>query len=158
MKGMRLGILDWGQTKTLEPQLKRQLARLLVEMGKEDNDERIKREFYRLGVVTEKESDAKSVSKMVYSMFSTEQIEEFCDNPFSKDHGLNHNAVLSFPSELCYILRTIQIIRGLSVGLGVDFSLMKTWSPMAQGYLDREKEAQIAKEQEVIDFNRKVTI
>ena len=159
MKGLRLGILDWGQTKALDPKLKRQLARLLVAMGKgPGNEEVIKREFYRLGIVTEKEDDAATVSKMVYSMFDTCFIEEFCGNPFDKAHSLNHNAVLSFPSDLCYILRTIQILRGMSTGMGVDFNLTQVWSPMAQNFLDREKEAAKAKEAEVVDFNRKVTI
>lgn len=31
------------------------------------------------------------------------------------------NAVLSFPSELCYVLRSVQIMRGMAQGMGVDY-------------------------------------
>jgi aarF domain-containing kinase len=188
MKGLRLGILDWGQTKALDPHLKHQLARLLLAMSHYSNtptnedeggreggvklqgssksqraEEMIKREFYRLGIVTEKEDEASEVCKMVFSMFDTRVVEDYCGNPFDKSHALHSNAVLSFPSDLCYVLRTVQILRGMSVGMGVDFDLTKVWAPMAEGYLKREagKEKGGKGEEgreEVVDFRRKVTI
>jgi aarF domain-containing kinase len=113
--------------------------------------------------VTAKEDNASEVCKMVFSMFDTRLVDDYCGNPFDKAHALHSNAVLSFPSDLCYVLRTVQILRGMSVGMGVDFDLTKVWAPMADGYLKREagKEGEgekEGKEEEVVDFRRKVTI
>jgi len=188
MKGLRLGILDWGQTKALDPHLKRQLARLLLAMSHYSNtppskdedeggreggvklqgasksqraEEMIKREFYRLGIVTAKEDKASEVCKMVFSMFDTRLVDHYCGNPFDKSHALHSNAVLSFPSDLCYVLRTVQILRGMSLGMGVDFDLTKVWAPMAEGYLKRttdKEEGGREDEVELVDFRRKVTV
>jgi len=32
----------------------------------------------------------------------------------------------------------ISYLRGISVGMGVDFDVTKVWAPMAEGYLKRE--------------------
>lgn len=69
--------------------------------------------------------------------------------------------MLSFPQDLMYILRAIQIMRGMSTALGQQFSLAKTWGPMAQAYLDRQKDQdriQELEEKKEVDLRRGVVI
>lgn len=71
------------------------------------------------------------------------------------------NAVVSFPQDLMYILRAIQIMRGMATSLGQQFSLAKTWAPLAQAYLDREKDQDRIRELEErkeVDLRRGVVI
>uniref|UniRef100_A0A9I9CEB5 Protein kinase domain-containing protein n=1 Tax=Cucumis melo TaxID=3656 RepID=A0A9I9CEB5_CUCME len=46
--------------------------------------------------------------------------------------GMAYAFVSSFPEELFSILRTIQILRGLSVGLGINYSCSEQWRPIAE--------------------------
>jgi hypothetical protein len=38
----------------------------------------------------------------------------------------------SFPEELFSVLRTIQLLRGLTVGMGLTFSCAQQWRPIAE--------------------------
>ena len=38
----------------------------------------------------------------------------------------------SFPEELFSVLRTIQLLRGLTVGMGLRFSCAQQWKPIAE--------------------------
>lgn len=60
-----------------------------------------------------------------------------------------------------YILRAIQIMRGMATVLGQEFSLSKVWAPMAQQYLDREKDNERIRqleENKEVDLRRGVVI
>ncbi|KAH0765339.1 hypothetical protein KY285_001210 [Solanum tuberosum] len=41
----------------------------------------------------------------------------------------------AFPEELFYVLRTVHILRGLSVGLGINFSCAEQWRPITEEVL-----------------------
>jgi hypothetical protein len=56
-----------------------------------------------------------------------------------QENGLKQNAVLSFPSDLCYVLRTIQIMRGMAMHMDVDFHLNKAWTPLAKELLAKPR-------------------
>jgi len=60
-----------------------------------------------------------------------------------------------------YILRTIQIMRGMATALGQEFQLSKVWAPLAQQYLDREKDQERIRQLEdskEVDLRRGVVI
>uniref|UniRef100_M1C8P7 Ubiquinone biosynthesis protein coq-8 n=1 Tax=Solanum tuberosum TaxID=4113 RepID=M1C8P7_SOLTU len=52
--------------------------------------------------------------------------------PFSEESSVKKIAVEAFPEELFSILRTLQILRGLSVGLGISHSCAEQWRPIAE--------------------------
>ena len=71
------------------------------------------------------------------------------------------NAVVSFPEDLMYILRAIQIMRGMATSLGQQFCVSRLWAPMAQHYLDIEKTKERIQELEStksVDLRRGVVI
>jgi len=71
---------------------------------------------------------------------------------------------VSFPADLCYVLRTVQILRGMSGGLGVDFDLTQVWAPMAEEFLKREAAVKKGRtsvgreDEDVLDLSRAVTL
>ncbi|KVH98157.1 Protein kinase-like domain-containing protein [Cynara cardunculus var. scolymus] len=52
--------------------------------------------------------------------------------PFSDDSSIKKIAVRGFPEELFSVLRTVQLLRGLSVGLGINYSCAEQWRPIAE--------------------------
>lgn len=53
-------------------------------------------------------------------------------SPFAEDSSLNKVGVQSFPEELFSVVRTIQLLRGLTVGMGLRFSCAQQWRPIAE--------------------------
>uniref|UniRef100_A0A0D9V961 Uncharacterized protein n=1 Tax=Leersia perrieri TaxID=77586 RepID=A0A0D9V961_9ORYZ len=53
-------------------------------------------------------------------------------SPFAEESSLNKVGVQSFPEELFSVLRTIQLLRGLTVGMGLRFSCAQQWKPIAE--------------------------
>jgi len=43
--------------------------------------------------------------------------------------------MIGFPEEPFYVLRTVHILRGLSVDLGINFSYAKQWRPITEEVL-----------------------
>lgn len=52
--------------------------------------------------------------------------------PFSEDSSIKKIAVRAFPEELFSVLRTVHLLRGLSVGLGINYSCAEQWRPIAE--------------------------
>ncbi|TYH09023.1 hypothetical protein ES288_A07G062900v1 [Gossypium darwinii] len=52
--------------------------------------------------------------------------------PFSEDASIKKIGVQSFPEELFSVLRTVHLLRGLSVGLGINYSCAEQWRPIAE--------------------------
>ena len=46
----------------------------------------------------------------------------------------------NFPKELFFVMRTVQILRGLSVGMGIQYSCVEEWEDIAREALAREHE------------------
>lgn len=56
-------------------------------------------------------------------------------SPFSEDSSLNKITVQRFPEELFSVLRTMQLLRGLSVGMRIYCSCAEQWRPIAEEVL-----------------------
>uniref|UniRef100_A0A3N7FTZ4 ABC1 atypical kinase-like domain-containing protein n=1 Tax=Populus trichocarpa TaxID=3694 RepID=A0A3N7FTZ4_POPTR len=52
--------------------------------------------------------------------------------PFSEDSSIKKISVETFPEELYSVLRTVHLLRGLSVGLGISYSCAEQWRPIAE--------------------------
>ncbi|KAJ6358748.1 hypothetical protein OIU76_000465 [Salix suchowensis] len=52
--------------------------------------------------------------------------------PFSEDSSIKKISVETFPEELYSVLRTVHLLRGLSVGLGINYSCAEQWRPIAE--------------------------
>jgi ABC1 atypical kinase-like domain len=77
-----------------------------------------------------------SAEKLAYTMFDTAEYEGVSSNPFSDESALRSATVTELPKELFFLLRTMQIMRGICAATGnSDFSLAKSWAPLARSAL-----------------------
>jgi aarF domain-containing kinase len=128
MRGMRIGLLDWGQVKAIDKQLQNKLAQLMHQF-QTGTDSDISAAFLNLGVCVEHPEDVKTVSQLALSMFESKDVPGVAFSPFDPENPLSTNTVTSFPSELFFILRSVQMLRGMSHAMGVPFSIAQAWEP-----------------------------
>ncbi|KAL3146246.1 hypothetical protein ABBQ32_002949 [Trebouxia sp. C0010 RCD-2024] len=142
MKGGRIAILDYGQSKQLPSRDRLALANLIIALADKDIL-RISQAMDKLGVRTGT-TDPSIRAKMAYIMFDT----RLKVDPFSPDDPLKKAPVNKFPPDLFFVLRVVQLIRqavplicldnhvknkGLAVGMGVEnFSSATHWKPFAK--------------------------
>ncbi|XP_021681040.1 protein ACTIVITY OF BC1 COMPLEX KINASE 7, chloroplastic isoform X2 [Hevea brasiliensis] len=133
-KGSEVALLDYGQVKDLPDSLRLGYANLVLAMA--DNDPIKASESYReLGIVTQSkcENELQELLKLAQTMFDTKLPPGVAMlQPFSEDSSIKKISVQAFPEELFSVLRTVHLLRGLSVGLGINFSCAEQWRPIAE--------------------------
>lgn len=140
----KIALLDYGQVKELPNQMRLDYAKLVLAMNA-GNPSEMGRCFEKLGIVLGKnvESNPTLFSLMASSLFDT-KLPSGCStsDPFKKDSLLKQIPVNNFPKDLFFVLRTIQILRGLSVGMGIRYSCVEIWNDLAKEAVSASYKAQ----------------
>lgn len=77
-----------------------------------------------------------SAEKLAYTMFDTAEYEGVSSDPFSNQSALRSTTVSNLPKELFFLLRTVQIMRGICAATGnSDYSIARVWAPIARTVL-----------------------
>lgn len=138
-KGSEVALLDYGQVKDLPDELRLGYANLVLAIA--DSDPVRASESYReLGIKTLSmcENELKELFKLAETMFDTKLPPGVTMlQPFSDESSIKKIAVQAFPEELFSVLRTVHLLRGLSVGLGINYSCAEQWRPIAEEALFR---------------------
>ncbi|KAA8542169.1 hypothetical protein F0562_023321 [Nyssa sinensis] len=133
-KGSEVALLDYGQVKDLPDNLRLGYAKLVLAIA--DNDTLRASESYReLGIDTlsQCEDEQKEMLRLAQTMFDTKLPPGVTMlQPFSEESSIKKIAVQAFPEEMFSILRTVHLLRGLSVGLGINYSCAEQWRPIAE--------------------------
>ncbi|XP_071734169.1 uncharacterized protein [Rutidosis leptorrhynchoides] len=133
-KGSEVALLDYGQVKDLPQALRLGYANLVLAIA--DNDHtRASEGFRELGIDTLSlcSDERAELFKLAQVMFDTKLPSGVkVLQPFAKDSSIKKIAVRAFPEELFSVLRTVQLLRGLSVGLGINYSCAEQWRPIAE--------------------------
>ncbi|KAL5748276.1 hypothetical protein ACOSQ2_025573 [Xanthoceras sorbifolium] len=133
-KGSEVALLDYGQVKDLPDKLRLAYANLVIAIA--DNDPIRASESYReLGIDTLStcENEQQEMLKLAQTMFDTKLPPGVVMlQPFSEESSIKKIAVQAFPEELFSVLRTVHLLRGLSVGLGINYSCSEQWRPIAE--------------------------
>ncbi|XVF11606.1 hypothetical protein REPUB_Repub08aG0041600 [Reevesia pubescens] len=133
-KGSEVALLDYGQVKDLPDQLRLGYANLVLAIA--DNDPVKATESYRelgIGTVSNCENEQQELFRLAQTMFDTKLPPGVVMlQPFSEDSSIKKIGVQSFPEELFSVLRTVHLLRGLSVGLGINYSCAEQWRPIAE--------------------------
>ncbi|GMQ09856.1 hypothetical protein CsSME_00053094 [Camellia sinensis var. sinensis] len=133
-KGSEVALLDYGQVKDLPDNLRLGYANLVLAIA--DNDSlRVSKSYRELGIDTLSKCDdeQKEMLKLAQTMFDTKLPPGITMlQPFSDESSIKKFSVPVFPEELFSILRTVHILRGLSVGLGINYSCAEQWRPIAE--------------------------
>ncbi|KAI7735463.1 hypothetical protein M8C21_017821, partial [Ambrosia artemisiifolia] len=132
--GSGVALLDYGQVKDLPNALRLGYANLVLAIA--DNDHaRASEGFRELGIDTLSlcSNEQAELFKLAQVMFDTKLPPGVkVLQPFSDDSSIKKVAVQAFPEELFSVLRTVQLLRGLSVGLGINYSCAEQWRPIAE--------------------------
>ncbi|CAN6706428.1 unnamed protein product [Malus baccata var. baccata] len=138
-KGSEVALLDYGQVKDLPDELRLGYANLVIAIA--DGDPIRASESYReLGIETlsKCENEQHELLKLAQTMFDTKLPPGVTMlQPFSEESSIKKIGVQAFPEELFSVLRTVHLLRGLSVGLGINYSCAEQWKPIAEEALFR---------------------
>ncbi|KAI4343655.1 hypothetical protein L6164_010977 [Bauhinia variegata] len=133
-KGSEVALLDYGQVKDLPEQLRLGYASLVLAIA--DSDPTRASESYReLGIDTlsKCENEQQEMLRLAETMFDTKLPPGVVMlQPFSEGSSIKKIAVKAFPEELFSVLRTVHLLRGLSVGLGINYSCAEQWRTIAE--------------------------
>ncbi|CAL5198148.1 unnamed protein product [Lathyrus oleraceus] len=138
-KGSEVALLDYGQVKDLPEQLRLGYANLVLAIADGDSV-RASASFRELGIDTlsKCENEQQEMFKLAETMFDTKLPPGVkMLQPFSDESSIKKIAVQAFPEELFSILRTVHLLRGLSVGLGINYSCAEQWRPIAEEALSQ---------------------
>lgn len=133
-RGSEVALLDYGQVKDLPDKLRLGYASLVLALA--DNDEIRASESYReLGIDTlsKCKDEQKELFRLAQTMFDTKLPPGVTMlQPFAEESSIKKIGVEAFPEELFSVLRTVHLLRGLSVGLGINYSCAEQWRPIAE--------------------------
>lgn len=138
-KGSEVALLDYGQVKDLPDNLRLGYARLVLAIA-DDDPIRAAESYRELGIDTlsKCEDEQKEMLILAQTMFDTKLPPGVVMlQPFSEESSIKKIAVQAFPEELFSVLRTVHLLRGLSVGLGINYSCAEQWRPIAEEALCR---------------------
>ncbi|KAF9593757.1 hypothetical protein IFM89_024925 [Coptis chinensis] len=133
-KGSQVALLDYGQVKDLPDNLRLGFANMILAIA-DDDPTRASQSYRQLGIETlsKCKDEQKEMLKLAQSMFDTKlPAGSKMLQPFSEDSSLKKIAVRSFPEELFCVLRTVHLLRGLSVGMGINISCAEQWRSIAE--------------------------
>uniref|UniRef100_A0A7N1A3F0 Protein kinase domain-containing protein n=1 Tax=Kalanchoe fedtschenkoi TaxID=63787 RepID=A0A7N1A3F0_KALFE len=138
-KGSQVALLDYGQVKEISDDLRLGYAKLVIAIA--DKDPVLAEESYKeLGIKTvgNCEDKQREIIKLAFAMFDTKMPPGMTQlTPFSDDSSIKKISVQAFPEELFSILRSIHVLRGLSLGMGINYSCSEEWKPIAEEALRR---------------------
>ncbi|KAM0925639.1 hypothetical protein ACQ4PT_004068 [Festuca glaucescens] len=133
-KNTEATLLDYGQVKEMPEDLRLAYANLVIAMA-DDDLSRTKEGLRELGLETSSivDNELEELFELSLRMFDTRLPPGVTVlSPFAEDSSLTKVGVENFPEELFSVLRTIQLLRGLTVGMGLRFSCAQQWKPIAQ--------------------------
>jgi hypothetical protein len=79
--------------------------------------------------ITSSKTDLEARTKLGYSLFDTTGKRD----PLDPDGSIKQAAVQAFPPDLFFVLRVIQLLRGMAGAMGVQgLSTAKQWGPLAR--------------------------
>ena len=115
-------------------------ARMVKAIHEEDKEE-ILAAFSGLGIQVSNPEDKSTVHKIAVTMLDTRSVPGYIIDSFRNPMEiLKQNAVTKMPPDLYFIVRTIQLLRGITFAFDLSFSLADQWAPLANRELQREKE------------------
>lgn len=130
----QVALLDYGQVKDLPDKLRLAYANLVLAIADSDLI-RTSESFRELGIdtVSNCENEQQELFKLAQTLFDTKLPPGVVMlQPFSEESSIKKIAVQAFPEELFSVLRTVHLLRGLGVGLGVNYSVSEQWRPIAE--------------------------
>ncbi|KAK9817253.1 hypothetical protein WJX72_011900 [[Myrmecia] bisecta] len=117
MKRGKIGLIDYGQSKQLSEEARLNFAKLIMAMA-DGSEQQVSQAVSELGIQTAAGTDALR-SEMAFGMFDTRGRVD----PFDANSPLKKMAIEKFPGDFFFVLRVVQLLRGLANKMDIeDFS------------------------------------
>ena len=65
-------------------------------------------------------------------MLDTGRSVQYNPDPFDPNNSLKKQTVTKLPSDLYFLVRTVQLMRGIAYAFDLDYSLADKWAPYAK--------------------------
>lgn len=149
---LHIALLDFGQTKRLTEEKRLRFACLVNALARRDQ-KGVADSMTKLGIKIvptanftqnsyDKDTESSRVQslskplsleeKFGFTMFDTAAVPGVSDNPFADQSALRVGTLTDLPRDLFFLLRTIQILKGLCKAThNTDFSVVQSWSSIA---------------------------
>jgi predicted unusual protein kinase regulating ubiquinone biosynthesis (AarF/ABC1/UbiB family) len=147
--GARIGLVDFGQTKSYDLSMRLRLARMVEALcaagdasGRAASDD-VLEAFRGLGIrwnsTRPLEEQRAAVGATATEWYDTTRMPKpYSPDPTSKDYPvLVLQDLTAFPVELVYFFRATQYLRAMGGYLGVEWSLAEVWRPHARRLIRR---------------------
>lgn len=95
--------------------------------------------FQDLGIKMVNPNDTDMVHKIAVTMLDTRVVPGFSLDPFSNLEALKSNSVTHMPPDLYFLVRTVQMMRGIAYAFDLNFSLADHWAPLAQRVIEKDR-------------------
>jgi aarF domain-containing kinase len=135
-----IGLLDWGQMKRISNDATYKFAKFVQAMNSRHQNSTADA-FLNLGVIVGNPQDKRSIEGLAVTMLDTRVMHGFDMDPFSPNNALKYNSVKKLPTELYFLVRTVQLMRGIAYGFHLDYSLSQRWAPYAEKAIVRIEKA-----------------
>ncbi|KAL7540550.1 hypothetical protein ACHAXR_010893 [Thalassiosira sp. AJA248-18] len=128
-KQPKIGLIDYGQVKRLEPQERVRIAKLILSIADKESDEVIAGHFRDMGIRTKTDSTRflADFGRLMFGSFEAKHLDHAWHKELHKE-----DRVLYFPSELSMVYRTALLLRGLAMSLQFNPSVGEEWRHHAQ--------------------------
>lgn len=101
------------------------------------NKEEIVSAFHKLGVRVQNPKDIDTVESIAITMLDSRVVPGYIMDPFNPNCAIKKNAVTFMPSDLYFVVRTVQLLRGIAAAFDLDYCLSDVWEPYARRTLER---------------------
>ena len=128
----RLGLIDYGQCKRLQPDVRRKLARLVISVADDAPDEEVATAFRQFGLVT-KNDDTKFIAEFGRLIFGGVKSKSL-DREWSREL-FKRDGVTIFPAELVMVSRTVGLLRGFGLMVKCNVAVADHWRQYAESAL-----------------------
>lgn len=129
----KIGLIDYGQCKRLNPEERKRVAKLIVSVANDDSDEVIASHFRDLGIKTKNDSTKflGDFARLMFGPFKPEHMKHEWHRSLHEE-----DRVLYFPNELSMVYRTAMLLRGLAMSFQLNVSVGEKWRDYAQEALE----------------------
>mmetsp|Transcript_34305 Transcript_34305/g.82953 ORF Transcript_34305/g.82953 Transcript_34305/m.82953 type:complete len:620 (+) Transcript_34305:141-2000(+) len=128
-KRPKIGLIDYGQVKRLEPEERVRVAKLILSIADKESDEVIAGHFRNLGIKTKSDS-TRFLADFGRLMFGCIEAKHFSHEWHKNLH--KEDRILYFPNELSMVYRTSLLLRGLAMSLQFNPSVGEKWRHHAE--------------------------
>lgn len=128
----KLGLIDFGQCKRLTLEERKKVARLLVSVANEDDDDVVAGHFRDLGIKTKNDSTKflGQFARLMFGRFKPEHLKHEWHQSLHKE-----DQIVYFPNELSMVYRTSMLLRGLAMSFQINVSVGDQWRDHAMAAL-----------------------